>query len=64
MSESIQKKQPPRQTEAITTEVRNKEKDPNKPAIIEHPDSEVQMTSKRTMEDQHPALAEQPPRQK
>jgi hypothetical protein len=53
-----QKQQPPRQTELIATEVKNKDH-PEKPAVIEHPETEAQLTSKRTMQDQKPALAEQ-----
>jgi hypothetical protein len=54
-----QKKQPERQTETIATEMRPKEgADAKKPAVIENPDSELQMTSKRTLENQKAALEE------
>ena len=56
---SSQKTQPPRQTELIATEMKNKDH-PEKPAVIEHPDTEAQLTSKRTMQDQKPALEERP----
>jgi hypothetical protein len=65
MSDSIQNRQPERKTATIATEVRHKDGvddgiDPRKPAIIEHPDTELQTTSK----DQKPAPEEKTSNQK
>ncbi len=43
--------QPPRKTNLIVTEMRNKEH-PDKPAVIESAASEVQMTAKDGLNDQ------------
>jgi hypothetical protein len=47
--------QPPRQTKLIVTEMPNKDH-PEKPAVIENPESNVQMTAKDDLVDQKPTL--------
>ncbi len=47
--------QPARKTERIATEMVNRQH-PEKPAVIEHPEAEAQLTSATTLQDQKPSL--------